>query len=110
MSGILPINRRCDETKSFSLPRERLSRGGGYFGIPLVSRARILATILRRHVIGKFRATEDGVDAAVPVDAQNASTRNLENCTDRSFPQRPHRSPFLTRKNGTTKNAASVPI
>ena len=37
---------------------------------------------------------EDGVDAAVPVDAKNASTSDLENCTNRSFPQRPHRSPF----------------
>ncbi len=32
------------------------------------------------------------VDAAVPVDAQNASTRDLENRTERGFPQRPHPS------------------
>jgi hypothetical protein len=56
------------------------------------------------------RWKKDGVDAAVPVDAQNAPTSDLENCTNRSFPQRPHRSPFLTRGKGTTKNAASVPI
>jgi transposase InsO family protein len=40
-------------------------------------------------------AAEDGVDAAVPVDAKNASTRDLENCKERSFPQRPHRSSCL---------------
>ena len=38
---------------------------------------------------------EDGVDAAVPVDAKNAPTRDLENCKERSFPQRPHRSSCL---------------
>jgi hypothetical protein len=32
------------------------------------------------------------VDAARPVDAQNASTRSLENRTERGFPQRPHAS------------------
>jgi putative transposase len=34
------------------------------------------------------------VDAAVPVDAQNASTRDLENRTNRGFPQRPHALSF----------------
>ena len=47
------------------------------------------------HATGTFRATDAGVDPAVPVDAKNASTRDLENCTRRSFPQRPHRSSFL---------------
>lgn len=50
------------------------------------------------NVIENFRAVEDGVDAAVPVDAQNASTSDLENCKDRSFPQRPHRLSFSGKK------------
>jgi hypothetical protein len=50
------------------------------------------------NVNGKLRAAEDGVDAAVPVDAKNAPTRDLENCTNRSFPQRPHRSSFSLKK------------
>src|SRR6266566_322036 len=50
-------------------------------------------------VIEHFRRDEDGVDAAVPVDAKNAPTSDLENSKERSFPQRPHRSLFLgTRK------------
>ncbi len=38
------------------------------------------------------RAAAAAVDAVVPVDAKTASTRDLENCTDRSFPQRPQPS------------------
>jgi len=41
---------------------------------------------------------EDGVDAAVPVDAKNAPTSDLKNCKERTFPQRPHRSLFSYRK------------
>ena len=36
--------------------------------------------------------TKPRVDAARPVDAQNAPTRSLENRTGRGFPQRPHAS------------------
>lgn len=36
--------------------------------------------------------TKPRVDAARPVDANNAPTRSLENRTERSFPQRPHAS------------------
>ena len=35
-----------------------------------------------------------GVDAGIPVDAQHAPTRDLENRTERGFPQRPHPSSF----------------
>jgi hypothetical protein len=34
-----------------------------------------------------FERTNARVDAAVPVDAQNASTRDLENHEERGFPQ-----------------------
>jgi len=59
-------------------------------------------------VIGKFRTVEDGVDAAVPVDAQNAPTRDLENCGQFSTASTPIL--FSLQKKRTTKNAASVPI
>jgi hypothetical protein len=52
-------------------------------------------------VVEKFGAVEDDVDAVVPVDAKNAPTRDLENCKERSFPQRPHRSVFLEKGRGT---------
>ena len=35
---------------------------------------------------------EERMDPAVPVDAQNAPTRDLENRRERGFPQRPHAS------------------
>ena len=40
----------------------------------------------------RVRASAPRVDAVAPVDAKNAPTRGLENCPDRSFPQRPHAS------------------
>jgi len=60
-------------------------------------------------VIETFRAVEDGVDAAVPVDAKNASTSDLENCKDRSFPQRPHRLFFLEEKKRRTNDKTAHP-
>ena len=42
------------------------------------------------------------VDAARPVDAKNASTRSLENRTERGFPQRPHAS-FPSQSSVTDK-------
>ena len=43
-------------------------------------------------VLDNARAIEEGVDADVPVDAQNAPTSDFENCKERSFQQRPHPS------------------
>ena len=36
------------------------------------------------------RAAAEGMDAAVPVDAENAPTSDLENRTERGFTQCPH--------------------
>jgi hypothetical protein len=41
---------------------------------------------------------KDGVDAAVPVDAKNASTSDLQNRKERGFAQRPHRSSSSGKK------------
>ena len=93
------------------MPQERFLEAGGDSGISNFGRGQPRTTGFAVNVIRTFRAMEDGVDAAVPVDAKNASTSDLENCTNRSFPQRPHRSPFSYKRNkGKTKNAASVPI
>ena len=40
----------------------------------------------------RVRASAPRVDAVAPVDAKNAPTRGLENCSERSFPHRPHAS------------------
>ena len=42
--------------------------------------------------LDSVRAIEEGMDADVPVDAQNAPTSDFENCTEYSFQQRPHPS------------------
>ena len=71
-------------------------------------------TLTIDRVRAHFRAVEDGVDAAVPVDAKTAPTSDLENCKDRSFPQRPHRLFFSwkeeERRTNDKTEAASVPI
>jgi hypothetical protein len=46
---------------------------------------------------------EEGMDAAVPVDAQNAPTRDLENRTARGFPQRPHPPSVALSERKTTE-------
>jgi hypothetical protein len=96
MSDRLLIIRSCDETKSLRMSQERFSRRGSLLWYPPVSTTRNLEDGFRGvNVIENFRTVEDGVDAAVPVDAKNAPTSDLENCKERSFPQRPHRSFFL---------------
>ena len=73
--------------------RGALLRYPPYFGDAHPQRTRSCCNVLEN-----FRGVEDDVDAAVPVDAQNAPTRDLENCKERSFPQRPHRSSFLAKR------------
>src|SRR5262245_37147876 len=106
MSGILPIRRLMRaKTIAQDAPGTIFSRGW----LPLVSPLSVDAYAQRRfsrcQVMGQFRATKDSVDAAVPVDAQNAPTRDLENCTNRSFPQRPHRSSFSLIKEGNNEES-----
>jgi hypothetical protein len=82
------------------MPQERFSRGGGYSGIPPFSSTPILEGIFcAGDVIDNFQTTEDAVDADVPVDAQNAPTRDFENCKERAvFNKRPQRSSILGRR------------
>ena len=90
MSDMLPIDRLMRRKESLRMPQERFSQKGWPPFRPQPRRTGFTVNVIRN-----FRAIEDGVDAAVPVDAKSASTSDLENCTNRSFPQRPHRSPFL---------------
>ena len=96
MSDILLINRPMQGNKIAQDARgTTFSRGALPWYPPFRPRASSKAIVALQR--GKSQTVEDGVDAAVPVDAQNAPTRDLENCTHRSFPQRPHRSSFFTR-------------
>ncbi len=93
---MLPINGpRQQNTIAQDAPGTIFSRGAATLVSPFFDHAYPRRRCLRVNVIRKFRTVEDGVDAAVPVDAQNAPTSDLENCKERSFPQRPHRSLFL---------------
>ena len=76
-------------------PGTIFSRGGATLVSPLFEHAHPQRSLSCLNVIEKFRAIEDDVDAVVPVDAKNAPTSDLEDCKDRSFQQRPHRSLFL---------------
>ena len=94
MSDMLPIDRLMRRKESLRMPQERFSQKGWPPFRPQPRRTGFTVNVIRN-----FRAMEDGVDAAVPVDAKSASTSDLENCTNRSFPQRPHRSLFSYKRN-----------
>ena len=49
-------------------------------GPPDFERAEAHVGVQALNVLDSVRAIEEGVDAAVPVDAQNAPTSDLENC------------------------------
>ena len=99
---MLPINRPMQQNKILQdAPGAIFSRGAATLVCPVFDDAYPRSRFSRVNVIGNFATVEDGVDAAVPVDAQNAPTSDLENCKERSFPQRPHRAFFFERKRRT---------
>ena len=61
MRGILPIDRLMRGKQSLRMSQGRFSRGGSLLSYPPISTTRDLED--------GSRAMEDGVDAAVPVDA-----------------------------------------
>ena len=100
MNGDLPIARPMRRNEiAQDAPGTIFSRGVATSGIPLFRPRVCSQTICALRGDPTITHGEHGVDAAVPVDAQNASTRDLENCTNRSFPQRPHRSLFSYKRN-----------
>ena len=77
-------------TQRSGCPRNDFLEGGGYSGIPPLSSTPILKGIFRAgDVIDNFRATEDDVDAATPVDAQNAPTGVWKSRREREIPTAP---------------------
>ena len=55
----------------------------------LISSSRMMKEVVSASTISEsFRKIEEGVDAVVPVDAQNAPTSDFENYKERSFQQR----------------------
>jgi hypothetical protein len=62
---------------------------------PFALAQRIERALAAIYQLAHRRHANARVDAARPVDAKSASTRSLENRTDRGFPQRPHASSSL---------------
>ena len=48
--------------------------------VDTISSSRMMTDVLASTSREHFRKSEEGVDAVVPVDAQNAPTSDLENC------------------------------
>jgi hypothetical protein len=77
MSHTLPIHRLVRRKESLRMPQERFLEGGGDSGIPTFGHGQPRKTGFAANVIRKFRAVEDGVDAAVPVDAKERVHKRL---------------------------------
>ena len=73
-----------DET--LRMPQERSSRGGAPLRYPLFRHAHQPGG---DHAIENFRDVEDDVDAATPVDAQNAPTGVWKSRKEREIPTAP---------------------
>jgi len=67
-------------------PRSDFLEGGRYVGIPVFERAHRSGG---DHAIDTFRDVEDDVDAATPVDAQNAPTGVWKSRKEREIPTAP---------------------
>jgi hypothetical protein len=77
MSHTLPIHRLVRRKESLRMPQERFLERGGDSGIPTCGHGQPRKTGFAANVIRKFRAVEDGVDAAVPVDARGRVHKRL---------------------------------
>ena len=65
------------------------------------------ASTISEHLVNTFRDTKEGMDADVPVDAQNASTATWKLQT--VFHKRPHPSSFLEEETRTQERPATKP-
>jgi hypothetical protein len=93
ISAVVPKDKTVQDAPGAIFSRRVATRVSPLFEVALPQTTPSTWTVLER-----FRARQDGVDAVVLVDAKNASTSDFENCTDRSFQQRPHRSLFLIKE------------
>jgi hypothetical protein len=99
------------KNKPLRMPQERFSRGGGYSGIPPFSSTRSSkASFAPSDVIDNFQSDEDDVDAATPVDAQNAPTGVWKSRREREIPTAPTSIMFFLKeeeKKGRTKSKSA---
>jgi hypothetical protein len=103
---------RIDAKKTpLRMPQERFSRGGGYSGIPLISSTpSSKAPFAPGDVIDNFPSDEDDVDAATPVDAQNAPTGVWKSRREREIPTAPTSIMFFLKEEeekGRTKSKSA---
>src|SRR5713101_1675731 len=81
------------------MPQERFSREGGYSGIPPFSSTRSSkASFAPSDVIDNSPSDEDDVDAATPVDAENAPTGVWKSRREREIPTAPTSIMFFLKK------------
>lgn len=93
--------------KPLRMPPERFSRGGAATPVsPSLDHAYRSGD---DHAIDTFRQVDDDVDAATPVDAQNAPTGGWKSRQEREIPQRPHRSSFSLKKKHEEQNHSDQP-
>jgi hypothetical protein len=76
-------------------PRSDFLEGGRYVGIPVFERAYRSGG---DHAIETFRDVEDDVDAATPVDAQNAPTGVWKSRKEREIPTAPTSIIFFSKE------------
>src|SRR2546425_3782867 len=90
------------------MPQERRAGPGATSGVYLISGSRMIDELFSASTISEpFRNIKEGVDADVPVDAQNASTATWK--TADSFPQAPTPIIFLGGETRTEERPATKP-
>jgi hypothetical protein len=90
-------------------PRNDFLEGVAPVVSPLSSTPILKSTFRAGHVTDNFRATEDDVDAATPMDAQNAPTGVWKSRSEREIPTAPTSIIFiLKRRREEKKNEEQI--
>jgi hypothetical protein len=82
---ILPIAGWGRRKNRSGCPRSDVLEGGAPLVSPFFDHTPPRSSRVWHNMIEKFRVVEDDVDAAVPVDAQNAPTRTWKTATNAVF-------------------------
>ena len=100
---------RYEETTTQDAPGTIFSRGVATLVSPLSSTPILKSTFRAGDVIDSLRPTEDDVDAATPVDAQNAPTGVWKSRSEREIPTAPTSIIFiLKRRREEKKNEEQI--
>jgi len=102
MSGTADRRIRCDDKNRSGCPRNNDRELGRPPGRPDFELADAQMDLQSLNVLDNVRAIGEGVDADVPVDAQNAPTSDLENC--RQFSTAPTPITVFLEEERRTKN------